>query len=211
MIKAVLLTTLLFTAANLFAVETKDFGEVGELVEIAEVNGEDLINSSLKNFNPEEIVTKLKLDIEKAFTSNVSIKDNLSNQTIIKEDLVRARWDVISPNGVLLYKKGDFIPSFLPTGITLELCFINTNERRVVLDEIVKTFGKCTYIVNKGDSRKFAKRYSKVSYPLVDINMEYLTRFKVTSFPTKITKKKNLIITKNINIIDLRKLLEEVK
>lgn len=206
---AVFISNLLYGGQSEFI----DFGIKGQLYEIVEENGNDLIARALKEVDTNRIVNELKDETEASFVSKISLPDSTKTNESSKMDYVPARWDVVEINGNVIAKKGDLIPSFLPNGVKLELCFINGNESNKVNEYIINDFGRdCIYMVNNVDSRKFAEKYSlKEVYPISEQSTDYLERFSIKSFPTKITKHTKFIDTKTIDIVSLRKKLLGVR
>jgi len=193
--------------------EVFDFGVKGVQYDILEVNGNTLINNAIHELNSTAITNHLINEVEKQFISNIKLPDSSESIEKVQKDFVQARWDVIDLNGNVLAKQGDLIPSFLPKGVKLEICFLNGNENSFVMDYIIDSFGKnCIYMVNKIDSREFALKYNlNEVYPISNQVLDYLERFKITSSPTKITKIEENIYTKTIDIIALRKNVSEGK
>lgn len=187
--------------------EIFDFGVKGSQYDILEVNGNTLINDALHEFNTTAVTNYLIYEVQKQFVSNINLPDSSENKENVQKDLVLARWDVVDLNGNVLAKKGDLIPSFLPKGVKLEICFLNGNETSSVIEFIIDSFSKnCIYMVNKIDSRDFAFKYNlNEVYPISNQVLDYLERFKITSSPTKITKIEENIYTKTIDIVELRK------
>lgn len=185
-----------------------DLGVHGELFDIAERNGNDVIQEEIKNVNFEEMRRNLIYKVDSLYTSKMGMPS--STKTSIKEvrDLVAARWDVVDSYGNVLYRKGDLIPNALPNGVSLNICFIDGKDSYKVLEYIVEKFGKCIYMIDNYDSRIFSKKFNKSQvFPLNPQNEIYVNRFNIKSLPTKITKVKDLIITETIDVISLRKQL----
>ena len=195
--------------AFLFAIDIDytDFGTHGTLYNIQETNGNDMLAKGIKDINITKVNKLLAKQVEDAFVSNISLPDSTVNSEIRKKDFVPARWDVIGLNGTIMAKKGDLILSEIPKGMTFSLCFINGDNPREIIDYVVKEFGNCIYMVNKIDSRIFNKRYRYETYPISNQVKEYLTRYNVTKFPTKITKKSSYLYTKTLNIVELKRIL----
>ena len=187
-----------------------NFGNYGNQYDIKEQNGNDLIQDAIKKFDTKELEILLKREVEKAFKSSLNIPASQMKTRIKKLDLVKARWDITSPvDGTVLFRKGDLIPSYLPVNIELNLCFLDANESEKITKYTIEKFGKCIYVVNNMDSRKFTKKYNVESYPMTTINIEYIKRFNIEYLPTKITKKDKFITTTTINVIELRRTLED--
>lgn len=184
-----------------------DFGIQGVLYDIQEVNGNDMFNEGIKDINITQVNSLLSRQVEAAFISNISLPDSSLKSEIKKKDLVPARWDVIGLDGTIMAKKGDLILSKIPKGMSFSLCFINGDNPKEIVDYVVKEFGNCIYMVNNIDSRLFNEIYSYETYPISNQVKEYLDRYKVTKFPTKITKKGSYLYTKTLNMIELKGIL----
>ncbi len=184
-----------------------DFGIHGILYDIQEVNGNDLIAKAIKDINITQVNNLLSRQVEAAFISNISLPDSSVKNELKKKDLVPARWDVIGLDGIIMAKKGDLILSEIPKGMSFSLCFINGDDPKEIVDYVVKEFGNCIYMVNNIDSRLFNDLYKYETYPISNQVKEYLARYGVTKFPTKITKKSSFLYTKTLNIVELKRIL----
>ena len=182
----------------------KDFGIDGKLYNIVEENGNDMIDKGLKDINITQINNILKQEVEESFISHIRLPDSTQTLTVKQKDLVPARWDVIGLDGTIMAKKGDLILSKIPQGMSFSLCFINGDDPKEILDYVVNEFGKCVYMVNNIDSRAFNKIYGFETYPISKQVKEYLTRFGISKFPTKITKKSSYLYTQTLNIVELK-------
>ena len=104
-----------------------------------------------------------------------------------------------------MIKKGQPILSEIPYNTTFSLCFVDLDEKDKVIDEIVNKFGKeCIYLVNSGDSRLFEDKYNVKAAPLSSQNLMYLDRFKIKSFPSKITKITKFLTLQTLDIEQIR-------
>jgi len=185
----------------------KDFGVQGLMYDIIEENGNDLIEREIKDINYTSINNKLKLDYNKAFTSNVFYKESYTDKNTKIKDIVVAKTDVIGKDGNIIAKKGDYIESYIPKGTELNICFIDGGINTVLVDYIVKEFGRCLYMVNKKDSREFKQKYKYESYPIGGQNSIIAERFNIKTLPTKIKKVGKYIYKKTINMKKLRERL----
>lgn len=182
-----------------------DFGIQGKQYPIAEENGNDIIQESIKSVNWTMVEKDLNDKIDKYFYSQESFQDNIFNDEIFRKDFVLAQHDVFSLDGKLIYRAGDKILSSIPDGAELNLCFIDGSDKKEVIEEIINSFGECIYFVNNIDSRHFENIYGKSAYPIGGQNKIYSERFKITHLPTKITKIKDGLFIKNLDISLIRK------
>ena len=185
-----------------------DFGIVGKTYEIYEENGNDFIQRRIRETDWQSIENEIKDEIQASFKSNINLPDSKKDFEEESLDLVPSRWDIRNIEGEIVVKKGDLIPSILPFGAKLEICFISGKEDKKVIDYILKDFGSsCIYLVDGVDSREFEELFNVESYPMAEQNLIFLQRFNIDSVPTKITKSTDKITKKTIDIVSLRKLI----
>ena len=192
---------LLFFSLLVSAYGFVDYGVQGELYDIKERNGDDLIKEKLRDLNKTKIREDLQKKVIAAYKTSVGLPKSLVDKTVTSKDSVRARWDIVDPYGNTIYKKGDFIVSKIPKGLRVELCFVDGDVKKNILDKIIAEFGReCVYMVDNMDSRKFETRYGVRAFPMGGQNIVYLKRFKVESTPTKIIKFEDKITRITLNI-----------
>ena len=193
-----LLLTLLST--NLLS-EVIDFGIQGAQYTIVEKNGNELIQEKIRDLNYTAIEESLHKEALSLFTSRQNIPKSFIDNVETKEDLVRARWNILDFDGNILYEKGEYIPSILPSGAKLEICFIDASLDEKIVDRIIKDFGReCIYMVNNINSYKFSKEYDLQAFPIGGQNNIYLERFNINILPTKVTKIGNEITKQTLSI-----------
>lgn len=194
--------------SSLFGNGLVDFGIVGTTYNIAEENGDDVIQEGLKRLDTDAITKQLTQDVLSSFTSHHYMPESNKAISTKSEDFVIAQHDIVSPDGILVYSAGDKIPSNLPIGQTFSICFINGNDKPKVIEWVLKEFGKCIYLVNEVDSRGFSQKYSIEAYPIAEQNIPLVDRYNVATYPTKITRYENIKETKTLNIIKFKEELE---
>lgn len=186
-----------------------DFKEQGVLYNIEEENGDDLIKKRIAELNTTKIENLMAESYENSFKSNLNIHDSNIDSIETKKDMVPAKFDIKDSIGNILYAQGELIPSIIPAGTSLDLCFIDGSDEEEVIRFELQSFGKCIYFVNKIDSREFEKKYNQSAYPLSNQNEEYIVRFGVKALPTKVTKVGAELTTKTLNIVEIKKRLEK--
>lgn len=193
-----------YLCATMEAIDIVDFGEQGVLFDIEEENGMDLIDRKIKDLNTTKITNELIASIDGHFYPKTKFKESSIQKSEESEDLVLLDRDIVDPDGRILYKKGDSIPSIIPVGQKIEICFINGADDEKVLKEVLAAFGNCTYMVANADARVFKEKYKVQAFPINTQNEIYLNRFKVEALPTKITKIKNMLKKETLNIIEIK-------
>lgn len=196
---------IIFFSSQLLS-KTIDFGEVGVLYDIKEVNLQDIVDQGIKDLNTTKIKKKMYESVNKAFYSKVDFNDSLEENTVKYIDYYIVPYDVINPqNGEVLYYKGDKIKTPLPIGVKMDLCFIDGSDDKEVLEEIFSNFGKCVYFVNNIDTREIEKRYPLYNFfPIGGQNLIYKQRFNIDVVPTKISKENDVITKRTLNIEMIR-------
>jgi hypothetical protein len=166
-----------------------DFGVQGKQYEIVEINGNKLIKDAIAALDVKKIEKELEQSFVNSATSNVKIKVSYSDENITTLDVYKAKWDIRDVDGSMLYRTGEPIPTALPFGVKIVLCFVDGSLQKKIVDKIVASYGKrCKYFVNKVDVRLFSKEYGVEAYPLGGQNLEYIQRYKIGSLPTKMTR-----------------------
>jgi len=190
-----------FSFCNLIA-NPIDFGTHGETYPIAEENGNEMIQKKVKELNATKITNMYQKEYVSLKTSHVNLPNSLVDSNKTYRDMVKARWDIKDDNGKVIYAKGELIPSKLPYGQSVEICFINGNLQKKILQKIISEFGrKCIYMVNNYNFEKFSKEYSlSAVYPMGGQNLEYVKRFNIKQLPTKIFKKGEYITKTTLSV-----------
>lgn len=188
-----------------------DFGIRGTTYTIQEENGQDLIDRRLKEINFKVIENDFKRQIDESFTSKELIKESEKDNDVTKKDFAIISHDIISPlDGTLIYREGDKIPSVMPNGLKMSVCFVNGGDKKEVVDWVVAQFKDCSiFMVNNMDSRKFEEIYKKESYPIGGQNSNYIKAFEVETLPTMVIKQNDTIQHKTLNIIKFKREFEE--
>ncbi len=185
----------------IISADVVDFGIHGKQYKISERNANELVKEKLKELDYKKIEEKIDKEIESLKVSRVKIKTSMQDITVTSKDLYKAKWDIRDIDGSLLYAKGDYIPTTLPKGVQMELCFVDGSLLKGVVDEVVASFGKkCKYFVNKKNIDVFAKEYGVEAYPMGGQNAPYLARYKVDVLPTKITRFDDMVTMQKLNI-----------
>lgn len=177
------------TTSILFG-DVVDFGVVGPQHEIAEENGNEMIQKGIKKLDLKKIKRDIIKKIEDSKTSHLNMKTSTEDKEIVLEDIYRSSFDITNPStGEIIYKKGDIIPTKLPYGSEFSLCFVDGDVKESVLDEIILAFGnKCKYMVNNISIDDFEKRYKQEAFPMGGQNTIFLKRYNIDFLPTKITR-----------------------
>lgn len=206
LIPALLISNIFATTINLI-----DFGKCGTSYPLLEENGDDLIQRGLKDLNVTQIENNLKQQVNDSFFSKETFLESNSDSIFDEKDYVTAQFDIISPDGYLLYQQGEKIPAVLPDGASIEMCFINGNDDDEVIKWVIASFGKCIYMVNNADVRLFDKKYKVDAFPIGGQNMMYVERYGIQSLPTKIIRSKGDIKTITLDIVKFKEELQRRK
>ncbi|HIE59714.1 MAG TPA: hypothetical protein EYP82_07285 [Hydrogenothermaceae bacterium] len=183
-----------------------DLGIQGKTYDIQEKSIKELILEGVEKLDKEELKKKYLQSIDNAFTSTVRLPASNSDSKRTYVDYVVATYDVPDPNnpGEILYRKGERIASAIPEGVTLNMCFIDGNDREFAV-EVVKEFGKCDYLVANEDIRKVDYLGSNLVFPM---GRGYIKRFGIKKLPAKLIMFEDKITKIHL---DMKRIAKEIR
>ena len=187
-----------------------DFGVAAETYDIKERSLQEEYNAS--HIDKKAIHTSYEKALNASFTGESTLPKSYEDKNVTFTDYSVLSHDVYNYDGTILKRKGEKVSVPLPKGIIYHLCYIDANEKKEVLELIIKEFGACSYIVANKDIRKLPSFFtsSKVEglYPFTGNNVRLGIQFKLTSFPTKFTLFEDKV-TKSI--LNVERLYKELK
>jgi len=184
----------------------EDLGSIGPTYPIKERSIKKEILEGLKNLDVGRIKNEMKRSIEESFTSTIKLQESYEDKNTTKKDFIIAAYDIPDPSmpGRVLYPKGSQIPSVLPKGAKLELCFLDASDDNLT-KKIINEFGSCDYMVSNRDVRHIDLLKEYRVYPM---NQSYVYRFGIKKIPVKLTMYDDLIEMQTLNV---GRLLDEIK
>jgi len=170
-----------------------DFGIVGKLYDIKEKNfllDYEENKQKLKRYLSKKYIRKQLLKtIQKIADFKTNKQLCLKDMTIGPEiDYVKVPVDIINPLGRIIYKKGEVIPSKIPNGQTLDLCFIGGKGNKITtinqINFFAKKYPKCIFLVSDFNVLELRKFFPSLEiYPS---SLEQENRFNIKCYPVHI-------------------------
>jgi len=170
-----------------------DFGIAGKLYDIKEKNFlveyENEKHKLIKYLSRDYIKKQLMKTIKKIsnFQTNkpLCIRDQKIGPLV---DYVKVPTNIVNPLGRIIFKKGEKIPSKIPNGKTLDLCFINGNGNKITTINEINFFKKqnpnCVFLVSDYNVMKLRDMFPSLEiYPSSQKQEE---RFELKCYPVHI-------------------------
>jgi len=186
-----------------------DLGIQGKTYNIQEKSIKELILEGVENLDKEDLRKQYLKSIDSAFTSTIGLPASKSDSKRTYTDYVIATYDVPDPNnpGTILYEQGDAIPSIIPRGTTLNMCFIDGTDKELAA-EVAKEFGKCDYLVSNQDIRTIDYLGNNLVFPM---GKTYIRRFGIKKLPVKLVMFSDKITKIHLDMKRIAKKLREKK
>lgn len=190
--------------ALLFGYE--DLGVIGKTYPIKEKSIKEQIIEGVKKLDKEKMKRDYIASIESAFTAKVSLPASKTDSKKEYRDEVIVEFDIKDPNDSsrVLFYKGELMPSNLPDGQILHMCFVDA-KNEALAKVVIKEFGECDYLIANRDIRRMDYMRGNRVFPMGE---PYINRFKVSKLPVKLTMYKDKILKTYLSV---PRLIEEIK
>ena len=120
--------------------------------------------------------------------------------------------DIRNPLGRVVVKKGEVVNTTMPSGVKLEICYINyANEAagENQLNSMVISHPRCLFLVANKDVRDLRKKYP--NYEIYPTSTYQEQRFMLNCYPSILTMENNTLHIVNYNYDDFKTDLKDIK
>ena len=170
-----------------------DFGIAGKLYDIKEENFfvfYEKEKTKLKKYLSKQYIKKkieetIKKDSYYKSNKPLCLRDFTVGPVI---DYIKAPIDIINPLGRIIIKKGEKIPSKIPNGKTLDLCFVDGKGNKITTINQINYFKNkvpnCIFLVSNYNIMELRKKFPFLNIYASSIMQE--KRFSIKCYPVHI-------------------------